>query len=162
MLVDLLIPVATFALNVVLNFFLLWRLKDLGIVKGLAISTAFSLVLGVAAQIAISLDLQFGLMNLLIFLSLSYCFFHFVHIPVASVRIRVLAELANRGSLSREQILATYGAEHILDMRLARLTSTRQLSQTNGVYRTLRKKIYHVALGLSVLKRFVQGGRRQS
>lgn len=148
-------PLIALIVNILVNFLILRLTKRVGVVLSLAWSTAAGLVVVLVSH-ALTRDLEYLLPNGLIYLALSYCFFHFVHIPVASVRIRVLLELAGRRSVSEAELLKTYGASQILEFRVQRLTDTQQIMNSSGTLKTKAKKIYYVAALLAQLKRFVR------
>lgn len=88
----------------------------------------------------------------------SYCWFHYVNIGEASVRIRVLREIADAGRpLSREEILDCYSAATIIDSRLERLVASGQLEESGGKYRLGRPRMILVAHFFDFLKFAVLG-----
>jgi hypothetical protein len=88
----------------------------------------------------------------------SYCWFHYVNIGDASVRIRVLRELADAGRpLSRQEILDRYSAATIIDSRLERLVASGQLVESGGKYRLGKPRMILVARFFDFLKFVVLG-----
>lgn len=88
----------------------------------------------------------------------SYCWFHYVNIGEASVRIRVLREIADAGRpLSRQEILDRYSAATIIDSRLERLVTSGQLVESGGRYRLGKPRMILVAKVFDVLKFIVLG-----
>ncbi len=150
-------PLISLTANIISNFGILKFSKTTGVVLSLAWSTALGLVVLLLTH-GVLQDLDYLIPNGVIYLALSYCFFHFVHIPVASVRIRVLLELAARPKVAEAELLKTYGASQILEFRVKRLTDTNQIEDVNGTFKTKEKKIYYVAALLAHLKRFVRRG----
>ncbi len=67
--------------------------------------------------------------NLVIYLCLAWCYFHFINIMVASLRIRLIREIAAAGSLSRSAILGRYDARTVVDRRLQRLLAGGHLAR---------------------------------
>lgn len=155
------IPLIAFALNAIVNFLILRLTKNVGVVLSLAWSTVVGLVVLLAIHVYL-VEFEFLISNAVIYLAISYCFFHFVHIPVASVRIRVLLELAGRPTVSEAELLKTYGASQILEFRVKRLTDSNQIGDVGGILTTKSKKIYYVAALLAQLKRFVRRGESHS
>ncbi len=153
-------PLIGLLINILVNFSVLRLSKGTGVVSSLGYSTAAGLLVVLAMPIYTQ-EFEHLPPNSVIYLALSYCFFHFVHIPVASVRIRVLLELAKRTKVSEAELLRTYGASHILEFRLKRLTDTGQIAETSGAFTTKVKRIYYVAAVLATLKRFVNRGEVQ-
>lgn len=88
----------------------------------------------------------------------SYCWFHYVNIGDASVRIRVLREIADAGRpLSRKEILDRYSAATIIDTRLERLVASEQLVESNGRYHLGKPRMILVAQVFDFLKFAVLG-----
>lgn len=74
-------------------------------------------------------------LDIIAYASLAYGYFHFVNINVASLRIRILQEIADSPKeLSEEDILCRYNAKQILDNRIERLISSNQLIEKQGYY----------------------------
>lgn len=73
--------------------------------------------------------------DLLIYVSLSYCFFHFINLGETGRRIRILSELyyANDGFFM-EDILKQYNGDEVLEKRIKRLTENGQIVFKNGKY----------------------------
>jgi hypothetical protein len=73
--------------------------------------------------------------NLFIYLSLGYCYFHFINLGETARRIRILRELydSKRG-LSMKEILERYNAGKVIEMRLERLLKNGQVVYKNSRY----------------------------
>ena len=157
------IPWIAFAVNVVANAVLLRTRLCTSIVRSLACS----FVLGCVAIVLMATCWEAALpasdraarlaAAFLTYASASYVFFHLVHIPEASVRIRILQELTTRGPLSEREILRFYDAGTILDTRLERLTRSGQLTCKNGRYFTGRPRMLYVARLFRLAKRVALG-----
>lgn len=88
----------------------------------------------------------------------SYCWFHYVNIGEASVRIRVLREIADAARpLSRREILDHYSAATIIDSRLQRLVRSGQLVESAGRFRLGKPRMILVARVFDCLKFIVLG-----
>jgi putative flippase GtrA len=75
------------------------------------------------------------MMNLVIYTSLAYGYFHFVNINIASLRIRILHELHNSSDgLLEKDITSYYNVNQIIDNRVKRLVETGQLVKKNDRY----------------------------
>ena len=73
--------------------------------------------------------------NVITYLSLSNCYFHFVNLGETARRVRILRELYDsQEGLSQEQILKVYNAKEIIEKRIHRLTNSRQVIYKNGKY----------------------------
>jgi hypothetical protein len=166
---SLLIPAVCFLFNVVIQALVSFRRPTLGIVKSLMFGMAAGGVLFLVLEICqyrqgtFALDDFVGLaiVNWTIYFSLSYCFFHFIHISEASVRIRILRELQeSKEGLSRAEILKHYNAETILSARLERLVSSGQIRLREGRYFSDRPKMLYIAKTFRLLKWLVLGDKR--
>jgi hypothetical protein len=156
------IVASAFLANVIVNILVLRFWKSLSVVKSLFISTSIGFLLLLVLS---ALQLQgapvdeirdlcgYGLANLVIFLGLAYLFFNWVHIPVASVRLRVLHEIELNPGLNRAEILNQYNAKKIIEIRLERLLSSGQIVAREGRYFTGRKRILYIALFFYWFKR---------
>ncbi len=74
-------------------------------------------------------SLSLATVNLLTYLCLAWCYFHFINIMVASLRIRLIREMAAAGSLSQSDILGRYDARAVVDRRLERLLAGGHLAR---------------------------------
>jgi hypothetical protein len=67
--------------------------------------------------------------------ALAFGYFNFVNLNFTSLRVRMLRELNAIGCLSISDIKVRYGADTVLDLRLARLVEAGELSFDGSVYR---------------------------
>jgi hypothetical protein len=94
---------------------------------------------------------------------LGFCYFAFLNLNQASLRIRMLKELdaAPGATLPLADLLERYHAGHILDARLERLVAGGQLVERDGRYlRGPRSEFLLLSRVLNLLKRGLLGGRR--
>jgi putative flippase GtrA len=98
-----------------------------GLAATLALSVPPALRGGVSAHVAALVAV-----DVLTYLALAWCYFHFINILVASLRIRLLREIAAAGSLAREDILKRYNAEAVIARRLERLVAGGHLERKEG------------------------------
>jgi hypothetical protein len=163
----LFVPLAALGLNVAANFLLLSWQPNRSIFKSVLLSTLIGVV-GFVVLAWLAHDGRTGPptrewvarmgCGFLTYACWSYVFFHFVHIPVASVRIRILQDLSDHDGLTQEAILHGYNAAEILRTRLERLTRNGQIVRRGDVYVTGRPRLLHVARLFSFVKRLVTGG----
>lgn len=66
-------------------------------------------------------------LNLLIYFSSAYCFINFLNIGDTSIRVRILAELADNGPHTEVEIIDKYGAQKIAELRISRLIASDQI-----------------------------------
>lgn len=137
----------TLVISLVLGFFC-------GISALLVMETAFLMRNGdSAAQI-----LAMTTVSAVILFCLSYGYFQLLNIGEASLRIRILREIdASPDGLTEEQILSKYGAKEIIETRLRRLITTRQVICRDGRYFCGRPKVLYVAKTLRFFKKLVFG-----
>lgn len=137
----------------------------MSIVKSLLSGYAFGLI-GLALCWSSSVTADSGRRDLwamlvvdaMLYTVASYCWFHYVNIGDASVRIRVLRELADaERPLSRQEILDRYSAATIIDSRLQRLVASGQLVESDGRYRLGKPRMIMVARFFDFLKFVVLG-----
>ena len=115
-------------------------------------------LVGLAATIAITLaacrrdavplvdTLALVGVNTLAALAFAFGYFNFVNLTVASLRIRILEELAEAGGrLPRAALLDRYGTSTVADLRLARLLGGGHLVERNGRLHTGRLQFLLVA-----------------
>lgn len=75
------------------------------------------------------------IVNIISYISLGYCYFHFVNLGETARRIRILTELYGpMDGLTKEEILQRYDAKYILDRRLDRLIANNQVILIDGRY----------------------------
>ena len=105
----------------------------IGALVGLAVTIAITLV--ACGRDAVSLVDTLALVGLNTVASLAFAFgyFNFVNLTVASLRIRILEELAEAGGrLPRAALLDRYGTSSVADLRLERLVGGGHLVERNG------------------------------
>jgi predicted transcriptional regulator len=99
-----------------------------------------------------------GLVCLLTFGGLNYCYSNFVNLNFTSLRIRLLKELLSAGGgESIAEIARKYGSEAILQRRLERLVTWGQLRRENERFTATGGSFLRLALLFTVLKKIVLG-----
>lgn len=97
-------------------------------------------------------------MNLIASLALGFCYSNFVNLSVASLRIRILAEIAEAGgSMNRSALLEQYGSGSVADVRLSRLVSGGHLVESDGRLRTGRLHFLLVSRMFDILRVLIFG-----
>lgn len=84
---------------------------------------------------AVSLQdrVAYVVLDLLTYLALAFGYFNFVNLTVASLRIRLLEELAQSGGLmEREQLIERHSSGNVIAIRLGRLIRGGHLIERNG------------------------------
>ncbi len=98
--------------------------------------------------------------NLVIFAALGFGYINFVGLSIASLRIRVVQEiLAHPHGLSRETLLERYNPHVLIDNRITRLTTGRQLVEKDGRFYNERSGVLWIARLMNLLKLVVLGRR---
>ncbi|MHB8834640.1 MAG: GtrA family protein [Candidatus Methylomirabilia bacterium] len=124
---------------------------------GLA-TTTVAVLLALAALPTVRNPNVLLLFNDAIFLALAWCYFHFVNLNIASLRIRLLQEFhKSPEGMAEAEVLARYGAAHVLDNRLLRLTSGGHLVEREGRYYSGTPFFLILFELFEVLKRIVMG-----
>ena len=98
------------------------------------------------------------IVNLITYLLLTYCFFHFVNLGETARRVRILRELRDfREGMSMEEILQRYNAEVIFDKRVRRLLSNGQIALENEKYYIRNSTMLFITRIIILLKIVVLG-----
>lgn len=107
-------------------------------------------------------ELTSGITNIIIYVLLGYCYFHFVGLSETARRIRMLIELyQSEAGLTLGEILSRYNAAEIVEKRINRLVSNGQLICTDGRYFIGRPTVLLIAGAATLLKFLLLGRKRQ-
>ncbi|MFM8888362.1 MAG: hypothetical protein ACKOKC_18355 [Chthoniobacterales bacterium] len=99
--------------------------------------------------------------NPAIFVMLAYCFYNFINLGHASIRIRIFKECDDRGGfISHEELRAVYDDELIKEARLQRLLEGGDVVRENCRWKLVNPRLVPVANLVFGLKKFVL--RRES
>jgi hypothetical protein len=99
--------------------------------------------------------------NPAIYIMLAYCFFNFINLGQASIRIRIFKECDERGGfITHEELRTVYDDELIRRARLERLLEGGDIVCEDGRWRLVNPRLVPVAVVVFALKRFVL--RRES
>jgi hypothetical protein len=99
--------------------------------------------------------------NPAIFVMLAYCFFNFINLGHASIRIRIFKECDDRGGfIAHDELRAVYDDELIKEARLQRLLEGGDVIRENGRWKLVNPRLVPVAKMVFGLKKFVL--RRES
>ena len=94
--------------------------------------------------------------NPAIYAMLAYCFFNFINLGHASIRIRIFKECDERGGfISHEELRAAYDEELIKEARLQRLLEGGDVVLENGRWKLTNTRLVPVARTVFALKKFV-------
>jgi len=133
----------------------------IGAVMGLVVTVAITLVACTrAADSAVDM-IALTAMNAIASLGFAFGYFNFVNLTVASLRIRILEEIADAdGWLSRAAILDRYGTGSVADIRLERLVGGGHLVERNGRLHTGRLHFLVVARIFDAVRSMIFGSDR--
>lgn len=99
-----------------------------------------SLILGFSIGLAVILAVLLGIaghsdiyINIAAYVTFSYSYFHFVNMGQTARRIRILREIYEvKDGLSYADLLSKYNAKAVLDARIERLISKKQIMEENN------------------------------
>lgn len=129
-----------------------------GFIAGFVVLSLLQLLLlvwwGFASQ-ALVLAL---IVNPLFYCCLSYCYYNFVNLGHASIRIRIYAEcLDNAGCVGQAELAERYNVEKIQAARIKRLLEAGDVVFRDDAYRLGRFRLVPIAATVFFLKSFVLG-----
>jgi hypothetical protein len=100
--------------------------------------------------------------NLIIYLSLSYCYFHFVNLAVTARRIRLLRDLNNsEDGMTMDEILLQYNSRDMVQNRIERLVNSGQVIYKNNRYYIGRPAMLWSARIILIMKQLVLGKKSE-
>jgi hypothetical protein len=92
------------------------------------------------------------------YLALAFCFLSFLNLGNTSIRIRIFRELQQSGGrLSIENLRSLYDYNQIIEMRLNRLLSGKQVIERDGRYFLVSHALWWIAWVVSSTRRVVLG-----
>ena len=132
------------------------------------VATAFVVGLVVFALAQSSLLAAFGVQTETLFLAigvnaplyvfLAYCYYNFVNLGHASIRIRIYAECREHGgAVSKDRLTEVYNDELLKSSRIRRLLEGGDMMQRENAYVLGAMRLVPVALFVFGLKKFVLG-----
>ncbi|MFM8379863.1 MAG: hypothetical protein ACKOB1_11135 [Planctomycetia bacterium] len=133
----------------------------LGAVMGLIATVVITLVACMRSGDSFTDTLALTAMNMVASLGFAFGYFNFVNLTVASLRIRILEELADSdGWLPRAALLERYGTGSVADIRLERLVGGGHLVERNGRLYTGRLQFLVVARIFDAVRALIFGSNR--
>jgi hypothetical protein len=101
------------------------------------------------------------MLNGLTYFALMFCYFNFVNLNIASLRIRMLAELADRGGhMPVQTLLDEYNTNSVMSLRIQRLVTGGHLIERDGRYFKGRLKFLLIGRTFDVMRWIVTGKGR--
>ena len=105
----------------------------IGAVLGMVVTVAITVMACLRGGASAADTLALTAINAVAALGFAFCYFNFVNLTIASLRIRVLEEIADSGGwLPRAALLDRYGTGSVADIRLERLVGGGHLVERNG------------------------------
>lgn len=102
------------------------------------------------------------IVNIIIYSSLGYCYFHFINLGETARRIRILRELYDsNGGLSLEEILKRYNAKKMVELRLQRLLSNGQVILKDGMLYNGKPIMLFISKTIILMKLIILGRKRE-
>ncbi len=100
--------------------------------------------------------------NVTIYISMGYCYFHFVNLGETGRRIRLIKELYNfQNGLSMEEILERYNSKNIVEMRIKRLIKNDQILYKNGKYFIGNPTLLTISKIITTMKLIILGAKSE-
>lgn len=100
----------------------------------------------------------YGLLNLATYGALGWGYFHFVNLCIASLRIRVLEEIAEAGGeMDAAALLTRYNTEGMIELRISRLTSGGHLVVRDDRYHSGKPQFLLAARFFDLLRSLILG-----
>ena len=98
--------------------------------------------------------------NAMAYLALAFGYFNFVNLNIASLRIRMIQELAESGGrLPTAHLIGLYNTETVIALRIDRLTSGGHLVERDGRYYSGKRRFLIVARIFDFLRWAILGQR---
>ena len=132
----------------------------IGAVMGIVVTVVITLVACIRGGASTADTLGLTAMNTVASLGFAFCYFNFVNLTIASLRIRILEEIADSsGWLPRVALLDRYGTGSVADLRLARLVGGGHLVERNGRLYSGRLQFLLVARIFDAVRSLIFGTR---
>jgi hypothetical protein len=127
---------------------------------GLAATAAISLAALLWLHVTLANGLALAAVNLVAYLALAFGYFNFVNLNIASLRIRMIQELAESdGQLPVERLTGLYNTETVIEVRIDRLTRGGHLVERDGRYYSGKRRFLVVARIFDFLRWAILGQR---
>ena len=98
--------------------------------------------------------------NLAAYLALAFGYFNFINLNIASLRIRMVQELAEAGgAMPVEALTGLYNTEAVISVRIDRLVSGGHLVERQGRFYSGQRKFLVVGRIFDILRLVILGNR---
>lgn len=153
-------PVICLALNVVLQVAIMRLVPNAGLLKSIFLGFIFGMICLIFLSM-IKGSIYFFAADLITYVALGYCYFHFLNLGETARRIRILRELYDfPEGLSMGDILSRYNAKIIIDARIKRLIDSGQITLKDGRYHIGFPVMLLMAGIMLFMKSLILGRRR--
>ena len=140
----------------------LLRSEYLGFILGVLIVFSLELCVFFYSKILLKNFLFVFSTNFIIYLSLDYCYFHFINLSVTARRIRILRELyETKEGLSLNEILQRYNAKDIVEKRINRLENNGQIIFKNNRFFISKPSVLYIAKVIVIMKSIILNKRSE-
>jgi hypothetical protein len=130
----------------------------IGAAMGIVVAAAITIVACIRDGDSAADTLALTAMNTVAAIGFAFGYFNFVNLTIASLRIRILEEIADSGgSLPRAALLERYGACSVAEIRLSRLVVGGHLVERNGRLHTGRLQFLVVARIFDAVRALIFG-----
>ncbi len=167
---NLMLPLFSFLINVISQILIFRMNSNFGLLKSeyvgfiaglitliLLHSYSFAEYFQPAADIC-----PITIANLLIYGSLSYCYFHFINLCLTARRIRLVRDIyKSANGLTISEILERYNAKSMIQIRLKRLLASGQIIFLNGEYYVGKPIVLFAAKCMVALKQLFLGRKSE-
>jgi hypothetical protein len=127
---------------------------------GLVFTVAISLVALLYSRYALADGLALTGVNAAAYMALAFGYFNFVNLNIASLRIRMIQELAESGGrLPVERLTSLYSTETVIEVRIDRLTRGGHLVERQGRYYSGKRRFLIIARIFDFLRWEILGQR---
>ncbi len=128
---------------------------------GLAVTVAVSVAALWQMRCALSDGLVLFSLNAVAYLALAFGYFNFVNLNIASLRIRMIQELAESGGrLPIDRLTGLYNTQNVAALRIDRLTRGGHLVEREGKYYSGKRRFLIVARIFDFLRWAILGQRQ--
>ncbi len=158
-------PIIAFSINVATQILSLRY-----IINGLLKSVFLGFAIGLLSLLIVAFYVAFRnieflpnlMVNIIIYSSLGYCYFHFLNLGETARRIRILRELYDsNGGLTLEEILKRYNAKKMVELRLQRLLSNGQVILKDGMLYIRKPILLFISKTIILMKLIILGQKSE-
>jgi hypothetical protein len=160
--VYVIIPLIYFVLNAVIQILIARNIRKLGLLKSVIAAFSIGFALLVITEVIVSCSSLSALANMIIYIALGYCYFHFINLGETARRIRILTELYDEpDGITKEQLIKRYSCKDIINIRLSRLTDNHQIIFRDNRYYIKNQVLFFISIAVILLKVVILGRKSE-